>query len=116
MILLDRSGRGCSPSSVIARSIWLRQSRHESDFSPLSGDEIDPGAREPIPAIDAGRLLKGLSRTLRETLILTKFMGYSTRECALRQGVSESVVKIRVHRGIRKLRSLSEADTGSELL
>ncbi len=69
---------------------------------------------EPIPAIDTGRLMRALSKNLRDTLILTKLMGYTTRECAARQGVSESVVKIRVHRGIRKLRALcdSEYDAG----
>lgn len=94
----------------------LRQSRQEAEVSPLSEEQMDPDVPEPIPSIDAGRLLQGLSSKLRETLILTKLMGYSTRECALRQGVSESVVKIRIHRGIRRLRALSEADVGSEPL
>ena len=64
---------------------------------------LDPG-----DAVDAGRLLARLSQNLRETLILTKILGYSTRECARHQGVSENVVKVRVHRGLRKLRSLRE--------
>ena len=70
---------------------------------------------EPIPAIDADNLLRRLSKNLRNTLILTKVMGYSTRECAARQGVSESVVKIRVYRGIRKLRILCEDDDDSKV-
>lgn len=61
-------------------------------------------------AIDTGKLLGSLSLNLRETLILTKIMGYSTRECANRQGVSEAVVKVRVHRGLSKLKALCEVD------
>ena len=65
-------------------------------------EEVPYAGPEPGDAIDTGRLLSRLSQNLRETLILTKIMGYSTRECADRQGVSESVVKVRVHRGLRK--------------
>ena len=65
---------------------------------------------EPSAAIDAGRLLARLSGNLRETLVLTKIKGYSTKECAARQGVSESVVKVRVHRALRKLRALCELE------
>ena len=63
---------------------------------------------EPGVARDTGKLLARLSHNLRETLVLTKIMGYSTRECADRQGVSESVVKVRVHRALKKLRALRE--------
>ncbi len=85
-----------------------RSTRHES-----GRDELDPelpaGADAAAP-IDTGKLLAALSQTLRETLVLTKIMGYSTRECADRQGVSESVVKVRVHRGLNKLRALCEGE------
>ena len=49
-------------------------------------------------------------------MILTKIMGYSTRECAYRQGVSESVVKVRVHRGLNKLRTLCEGEEAGNLM
>jgi len=80
-----------------------RESRMRAELEDTAYEDPDPGA-----AVDTGRLLAQLSQNLRETLILTKIMGYSTRECANRQGVSESVVKVRVHRGLRKLRSLRE--------
>lgn len=71
-------------------------------------DEVTYDGLEPADAIDTGTLLGRLSENLRETLILTKIMGYSTRECAARQGISENVVKVRVHRGLAKLRALRE--------
>jgi len=83
----------------------LRQSRRQQDL--VAGDRgEDVTTVESLAAIDTGRLLGSLSKNLRDTLIMTKILGYSTRECAHLQGVSESVVKVRVHRGLRKLRSL----------
>jgi len=77
---------------------------------PIS-DEIEAQNVDWNLYIDGSRLLKGLSNTLREPLILTKIHGLSTRECASQLGVSENVVKVRVHRGIRQLRLLWEADS-----
>lgn len=67
--------------------------------------ETDGPERDLAAHIDSGRLLSVLSSKLREPLILTRFLGLSTRECANRLGISESVVKVRVHRGIRQLRA-----------
>ena len=57
-----------------------------------------------------GRLLESLSVQHRDVLILTKFIGFSVAEAAERLGISESLVKVRVHRAIRKLRQLMESD------
>lgn len=80
--------------------------RREPPAEPL--DERSPAgpAQDVSAQIDSGRLLSILSGNLREAVILTKFFGLSTRECAKRLGVSESVVKVRVHRGIRQLRAV----------
>ena len=57
-----------------------------------------------------GRLLESLSVQHRDVLILTKLIGFSVAETAERLGISESLVKVRVHRAIRKLRQLMESD------
>lgn len=57
-----------------------------------------------------GRLLESLSRQHKEVLILTKIIGFSVAETAAKLGISESAVKVRVHRAIRKLRLLLEKD------
>jgi RNA polymerase sigma-70 factor (ECF subfamily) len=57
-----------------------------------------------------GRLLESLSEQHREVLVLTKIIGFSIVEAAEKLGISESLVKVRVHRAIRKLRQMMEAD------
>jgi DNA-directed RNA polymerase specialized sigma24 family protein len=43
-------------------------------------------------------------------LVLTKIIGFSVAEAAEKLGISESLVKVRVHRAIRKLKKMMEAD------
>lgn len=57
-----------------------------------------------------GRLLESLSVQHREVLVLTKIIGFSIVEAAEKLGISESLVKVRVHRAIGKLRQIIEAD------
>ncbi len=56
-------------------------------------------------------LLESLPETHREVLILTKIIGFSVAEAAEKLGISQSLVKVRVHRAIRKLRMKMEAET-----
>ena len=60
--------------------------------------------------ITKGRLLESLSVQHREVLVLTKIIGFSTVEAAEKLGISASLVKVRVHRAIRKLRQMIEAE------
>lgn len=57
-----------------------------------------------------GHLLDSLPPDYREALVLTKFMGFSVAEAAEKLGISKSLVKVRVHRAIRKLSRFMEAD------
>jgi len=61
--------------------------------------------------ITNSRLLESLPKTHREVLVLTKFIGMSVAETAEKLGISQSLVKVRVHRAIRKLRTKIEAET-----
>ena len=60
--------------------------------------------------ITQGRLMDCLSPQHREVLTLTKFIGLSNAEAAVRLSISESAVKVRVHRAIGNLTRLMEAD------
>jgi len=57
-----------------------------------------------------GRLLELLPEQHREVLVLTKVIGFSIAETAEKLGISESAVKVRVHRAIGKLRKLLVKD------
>ena len=60
--------------------------------------------------ITQGRLMDCLSPQHREVLTLTKFIGLSNAEAAAQLHISESAVKVRVHRAIGNLTRLMEAD------
>ena len=65
---------------------------------------------EPESEIINGRLLESLPVDYREVLVLTKIIGFSVSESAKKLGISESLVKVRVYRAIRKLSKMMEAD------
>jgi RNA polymerase sigma-70 factor (ECF subfamily) len=71
--------------------------REQAVLSQADGQNVFKGE------IADGRLFASLSPTYKEVLILTKIQGYSVAETADRLGISESAVKVRVHRAIRKL-------------
>jgi RNA polymerase sigma-70 factor (ECF subfamily) len=53
-----------------------------------------------------GQWVRELPDQQREILILTKIIGFSIAETAERLGISQSAVKVRVHRAMAKLRHL----------
>lgn len=57
-----------------------------------------------------GSLLASLPAEHREVLVLTKIIGLSVVEAAEKLAISESLVKVRVHRAIGKLRKMMETD------
>ena len=54
-------------------------------------------------AFDLERLLAGLSGKARQAIRLVKLEGLSVTEAAARSGMSESAVKVSVHRGLKAL-------------
>ncbi len=56
-----------------------------------------------------GSVFAALNPAQREILMLTKIIGLSVAEAADRLGVSESAVKVRVHRAIKASRRILEA-------
>lgn len=61
-------------------------------------------------SIMQGRLIDALAPPFKQAIVLTKLIGFSNAEAAERLSISETAVKVRVHRGIAKLKSLFEAD------
>ncbi len=61
-------------------------------------------------AISAGHILGALSAQHREALTLTKLQGFSVGEAASKLNISESAMKVRVHRALHSARRLLEAE------
>lgn len=80
-----------------------RQEVPEDDASGVYHEDV-------AEDIDRGRLLACLSKSCREAVTLTKLVGLSNAEAAARLQISESAVKVRVHRGVLQLRQLLEAE------
>lgn len=87
----------------------LRRQNTEREISQVQLPS--PTGGDPALATDSSKLLAALSTDHREAVLLTKFWGFSVRESASRLGVSENVVKVRVHRGLRKIRAMLESES-----
>jgi RNA polymerase sigma-70 factor (ECF subfamily) len=70
----------------------------------------DTKGNSPESDLAGGRLLQLLSAQHREAITLTKIVGLSTAEAAARLHISESAVKVRVHRAIGRLKRLLELE------
>jgi RNA polymerase sigma-70 factor (ECF subfamily) len=89
--------------------LWRRRGRQEALHDPI--DDVDEGllARsepEAGAARDLSMLLAELSPAQRDAILLTKIEGLSVTEASARTGVSESAIKVQVHRGLKKLAAL----------
>ena len=89
--------------------LWRRSGR--SGALVESFDELDerdhPASSDGAePARDLAALLEQLSPAQRRSIVDTKIEGFSVAEAARASGMSESAVKVNVHRGLQKLARL----------
>jgi RNA polymerase sigma factor (sigma-70 family) len=98
--------------AAIARYRWIDQLRRTyradevalpDDLAAASGDDI--AAR-----ISIERLLSLLPQKQAHVIRLVKIDGHSVAEAALRSGQSEPLVKVNIHRGLKKLAAICESD------
>ncbi|MEP4146741.1 MAG: sigma-70 family RNA polymerase sigma factor [Halioglobus sp.] len=78
-------------------------------FSP-EHSAPEPAVNGPDEELASGRLIESLPASLRDPLTLTKIVGLSTKEAACRLKISESALKVRVHRAVKRLRKMMEVD------
>lgn len=86
--------------------LWRRRERHEALHDPLDDDlavfaTSDHDQRDATR--DVGRLLEQLPSNQRLPILHTKLEGLSVQETAQLTGMSESAVKVGVHRGLKAL-------------
>ena len=93
--------------------MWRRRARHEALNDPLDDPDNDaadwlvaPVDEEADAKRDIGRLLEALPDHQRLPIHHTKIEGLSVAETARLTGMSESAVKVGVHRGIKALARL----------
>lgn len=76
-----------------------------------NGYAIDTcSSQEWDTSITQGRLINALAPPFRQAIVLTKLIGFSNAEAAKHLRISETALKVRVHRGIAKLKRLIEAE------
>jgi RNA polymerase sigma-70 factor, ECF subfamily len=85
---------------------YLRRTKSSLKDMPIeSAAELI--ANSDMTAVDSGldvqRLLAGISPKAREAIQYVKLEGLSVSEAAVRSGMSESAVKVGVHRGLKAL-------------
>ena len=93
--------------------LWRRRGRREHlhdaiedvDEQLLVADPDDGGARR-----DLALLLNELPEAQRQAIVLTRLEGLTVAEAASRTGASASAIKVRVHRGLRRLAALVRHD------
>lgn len=98
--------------AAIARYRWVDHLRkvykHESDLLE-EGHAIEESEEDVVNArVSLERLFVHLPERQAEVIELVKIEGHSIREAAERTGQSESLVKVNIHRGLKKLSALVE--------
>jgi len=101
---LGRARRG-------ARLVSLDDHEAEVEAIPMTADpEADAGRRELVRLVE--RAVDGLPEIYRVVLLLREVEGMDTAEAAAALGVTEWVVKTRLHRGRELLRTVVEDELG----
>jgi RNA polymerase sigma-70 factor (ECF subfamily) len=98
--------------AAIARYRWLDHLRkvYRRELQPISGAEpIDEGDEEAVMArLSLEGLFSRLTPAQARAIELVKIEGRSIREASERCGQSEPLVKVNIHRGLRKLAAIIE--------
>lgn len=98
--------------AAIARYRWVDHLRkvYKHDGQELMDDDAAQDSDEEVvmARVSLDRLFGLLPEKQAEAIEMVKIAGLSVREAAERTGQSESLVKVNIHRGLRKLAALVE--------
>jgi RNA polymerase sigma-70 factor (ECF subfamily) len=89
--------------------LWRRRGRRENLHNDVDDLDALPVAEEQDDmhaARDLSLLLQALPAPQRQAIELTKLEGLSIAEASNRTGLSESSIKVLVHRGLKRLSEL----------
>lgn len=98
--------------AAIARYRWVDHLRkvYRHDGQELMDDDAAQDSDEEVvmARVSLDRLFGLLPEKQAEAIEMVKIAGLSIREAAMKTGQSESLVKVNIHRGLRKLAALVE--------
>jgi RNA polymerase sigma factor (sigma-70 family) len=100
--------------AAIARYKWIDQLRNASRFASLSLNEqiaIDNLEEPELNAIAVDDLLRHLKPAQARVIRLVKLQGVSIEEASAATGQSAALVKVNIHRGMKKLAGLVACGT-----
>ena len=92
--------------AAIARYRWIDELRrtYRAGVQDSEAEPVDPGFESIVMAgISLSRLFERLPAKQADAIRLVKIQGYSVAEAAAQTRQSESLVKVNIHRGLRKL-------------
>jgi RNA polymerase sigma factor (sigma-70 family) len=95
--------------AAIARYKWVDRVRDASRYSAVSLDEeipIEDHGGAAISAATLDRLLRRLNPAQESAIRLVKLKGFSIARASGATGQSASLVKVNIHRGLKKLATL----------
>jgi RNA polymerase sigma factor (sigma-70 family) len=61
--------------------------------------------------LDGAKMMLRLSADHREVLVMTKYLGLTTLEVSASLGISESAVKARLRRGLKRIQEVWDAES-----
>lgn len=98
--------------AAIARYRWIDMLRKQRDEAELQdGDASVEAGDEAVHArLSLDRMLNQLPRGQAQAITLVKIEGASIVEASRICGQAESLVKVNIHRGLKKLAQLVESD------
>ena len=88
-----------------------RETRRREEPLPDDAGEWESAAPALDEQVAGGRMIDALAEQYREPILLTKIVGLSSAEAAARLNISEGTLKVRVHRGIKRLRGMLAAES-----
>lgn len=97
--------------AAIGRYRWIDHLRkvYRADETGLEEELVADTAEEPVSAqVSLEKLLKMIPDKQAHVIRLVKIQGLSIVEAAQQTGQSESLVKVNIHRGIKKMNALVE--------
>lgn len=93
--------------------LWRRRGRREDltdEFEDVDEQALAAPAQDAHAGRDLDRLLQQLPGAQRQAIELTRLEGLSVAEASARTGVSESAIKVQVHRGLKRLAMLVKGE------